>query len=130
MSDAIKTISVPSLPDSLPFCSAVQVGELIFLSGNLGNKPGKLELVEGGVAAETRQTFENIKEVLEAAGSSLDRVVKVTVFIADMADYAAMNKVYAEVFAGHRPARSTVAVKGLALDAHLEIECIALAGAG
>jgi reactive intermediate/imine deaminase len=90
--------------------------------------PGTSELVEGGVAAETRQTMENIRAVLDYAGSSMDRVVKCTVFLADIADYAAMNEAYRTFFPEHPPARSTVAGSGLALGARVEIECIAIVG--
>jgi reactive intermediate/imine deaminase len=112
----------------LPFSSAVRVGDVIYLSGQIGNLIGTRELVPGGVAAETRQTLENIGTVLEAAGSSLDRVFKCTVFLADIAEYAAMNEVYARFFPKDPPARSTVAGSGLALGARVEIECMAVVG--
>jgi len=123
-----QVIVAPGAPPGLPFSSAVRVGDLLFLSGQIGVKPGTLELVPGGVEAETRQTMENIKAVLEYAGSSLDRVVKCTVFLGDMQNFAAMNRVYASFFPGDKPARSTLGANGLALGAALEIECIALAG--
>jgi 2-iminobutanoate/2-iminopropanoate deaminase len=112
----------------LPFAEGVRVGDVIVLSGQIGAKPGSLELVPGGIQAETRQTLENIKTSLERYGSSMQRVVKCTVFIADMADWPAMNEVYVEMFKGHRPARSAVGASGLALDGNVEIECFALAG--
>lgn len=117
-----------SLPRVLPFSSAVRGGDILYVSGNLGNVPGKFELVAGGVAAETRQALENIRESLAVAGSSLDRVVKCTVFLADMADFQSMNEAYREFFPIDPPARTTVAVKALAMNARVEIECIALAG--
>jgi reactive intermediate/imine deaminase len=117
-----------SLPRVLPFSSAVRGGDILYVSGNLGNVPGKFELVAGGVAAQTRQALENIRESLAVAGSSLDRVVKCTVFLADMADFQAMNQAYREFFPIDPPARTTVAVKALAMNARVEIECIALAG--
>lgn len=117
---------VPPGVSRLPvFTPAVRVGNLIFLSGAIGVKPGTLELVEGGVAAETRQTLENLRTVLQAAGADLKDAVKCTVFLADIADYAAMNEVYAQFFPENPPARSTVAGSGLALGARVEIECIA-----
>ena len=116
------------VPAGLPFSAAVRVGDLLFLSGQIGNVPGTRQLADTGIAGQTRQTFENIKTVLAAAGSSLDRVVKCTVFLVDMRDYAAMNGVYAEYFPKDPPARSTVAGSGLALGARVEIECIAAAG--
>lgn len=112
----------------LPFSPAVRVGNLIFLSGQVGARPGTRELVPGGVTAETRQALENIRAVLAAAGSSMERVVKCTVFLADIAEYAQMNGVYATFFPTDPPARSTVAGSGLALNARVEVECIALAG--
>ncbi|SLN29571.1 Enamine/imine deaminase [Oceanibacterium hippocampi] len=123
----MKIHRVPDLPDSLPFCSAVEVDGLLHCSGNIGNRPGSLEVVPGGIAAETRQCMENIRSVLEYCGSSLDKVIKVTVFIDDMDGFWAMNEVYREFFTTHLPARSCVAVKALAIGAKVEIECIALA---
>jgi reactive intermediate/imine deaminase len=111
-----------------PFSDAVRVGDLLFLSGKVGTIPGKAELVPGGIAAETRQTMESIKATLIANGSSLDRVVKCTVMLADIREWAAMNEVYAQYFPNHRPARSSFGTSGLALNARVEIECIAAAG--
>ncbi|MGH7947898.1 MAG: RidA family protein [Candidatus Binataceae bacterium] len=116
-----------SLPRVLPFSSVVRGGDTLYVSGNLGNVPGKFELVAGGVAAETRQALANIRESLAIAGSSLDRVLKCTVFLADMADFQAMNDAYRDFFPIDPPARSTVAVKALAMNARVEIECVALA---
>lgn len=112
----------------LPFSTAVRVGNLLFLSGQIGNKPGTRELADTGITGQTRQTLENIKGVLAAAGSSIDRAVKCTVFLADIRDYQAMNAVYATYFPTDPPARSTVAGSGLALGARVEIECIATVG--
>jgi len=112
----------------LPFSDAVRVGDLLFLSGKVGTVPGTTALAPGGIAAETRQTMENIKATLLANGSSLDRVVKCTVMLADIREWAAMNEVYAPYFPNHRPARSSFGASGLALNARVEIECIAVAG--
>jgi reactive intermediate/imine deaminase len=109
----------------LPFSSAVRVDNTLYLSGNLGNIPGSLELAEGGIQGETRQTMENIKRVLEQFGSSLDQVVKCTVFLADMSEWGAMNEVYKTYFS-NPPARSALGASGLALGARVEIECIAV----
>jgi 2-iminobutanoate/2-iminopropanoate deaminase len=121
------TIQVPGSLEGLPFASAVQVDDLLYLSGQIGTLPNTTELVPGGIEPETRQTLENIRSVLEYAGSSVENVVKCTVFLVDIADYASMNAVYREFFANDPPARSTVAGSGLALGARVEIECIALA---
>jgi reactive intermediate/imine deaminase len=113
----------------LPFSSAVRVGNLLFLSGQIGNVPGTRQLADTAITGQTRQTLENIKAVLSAAGSSLERVVKCTVFLVTMADYQSMNAVYTTFFPKDPPARSTVAGSGLALGARVEIECIATVGA-
>ncbi len=112
----------------LPFSSAVRVGNMLYLSGQVGNVPGTRQLADTGIAGQTVQALENIKAVLASAGSSLERAVKCTVFLADIKDYAAMNTVYATYFPKDPPARSTVAGSGLALGARVEIECIATAG--
>jgi 2-iminobutanoate/2-iminopropanoate deaminase len=121
-----EVLQVPGAVAGLPFSPAVRVGDVIYLSGQIGNRIGTRELVPGGIAAETRQTLENIGTVLQSAGSSLDRVFKCTVFLADIGDYAAMNEVYAGFFPKEPPARSTVAGSGLALGARVEIECMAV----
>ncbi|WP_405282445.1 RidA family protein [Gaopeijia maritima] len=107
----------------LPFSEAVRVGPMLYLSGQIGNLPGTLTLVEGGIQAETRQTMDNIRAILERYGSSLDRVVKCTVMVADMAEWPALNEVYVEYFPGPKPARSALGANGLALGARVEIEC-------
>jgi 2-iminobutanoate/2-iminopropanoate deaminase len=109
-----------------PFSEAVRVGDLLFLSGMLGIRPGTSELVPGGIQPETRQTMENIRATVLRLGGSMERVPKCTVFLADMAEWAAMNEVYVEFFPTHRPARSALGVNGLALGARVEIECIAV----
>lgn len=119
---------VPEGVARLPvFTPAVRVGDLVFLSGAIGTPPtGELRVVEGGVGPETRATMENIRRVLEAAGLGFEDLVKCTVFLADIADYAAMNEVYVTYFEGMEPpARSAMAGSGLALGARVEIECIA-----
>ncbi|MGH7568054.1 MAG: RidA family protein [Gemmatimonadales bacterium] len=109
----------------LPFSTAVRVGNVLYLSGQIGNVPGSRQLADTGVAGQTRQTLENIKAVLALAGSALERVFKCTVFLSDIRDYGAMNAVYAKYFPKEPPARSTVAGSGLALGARVEIECLA-----
>jgi 2-iminobutanoate/2-iminopropanoate deaminase len=123
-----QVIQMPGASVGLPFSSAVRVGNVLYLSGQIGNVPGQRQLADTGVAGQTRQTLENIKAVLLHAGSSLERVVKCTVFLLDIRDYAAMNAVYATYFPKDPPARSTVAGSGLALGARVEIECLATVG--
>ncbi len=106
-----------------PFSEAVRVGDVLYLSGALGLADGKL--VEGGIGPETRQTIANIRTILERHGSSLDRIVKVTVMLADMGEWAAMNDVYLEHFTTSLPARSAFGTSGLALGARVEIEVVA-----
>jgi reactive intermediate/imine deaminase len=109
-----------------PFTPAVKIGNLLFLSGQVGTSAdAKGGLVAGGIKAETRQTLTNIKDVLEKSGSSMARVVKCTVFMADMKEWDAMNEVYVTFFPTNKPARSALGANGLALGARTEIECIA-----
>ncbi len=113
---------------ALPFSEAVRVGDILYLSGQIGIVPGTTELVPGGIGGETRQALENIKAILERNGSSLDRVVKCTVFLAEIKEWPNMNEVYRTYFPKAPPARSAMAASGLALDARVEIECIAVVG--
>jgi reactive intermediate/imine deaminase len=116
----------PVNPDmQLPFSDAVRVGHMLYLSGKIGNIPGTRDLAEGGIAGETRQTLDNIKASLEKHGSSLSEVVKCTVFLADIAEWGAMNEVYVTYFPVNPPARSALGSSGLALGARVEIECMA-----
>jgi len=109
----------------LPFSDAVRVGNMLYLSGAIGNLPGTLELIEGGIAAETRQTMDNIQATLEKYGSSLDEVVKCTIMLEDISEWNAMNEVYVTYFPNHKPARSALGADGLALNSKVEIECFA-----
>lgn len=111
---------------NLPFSEAVIVGNTIYLSGQIGNLPGKLEVVQGGIKNEARQAMENIKTVLENNGSSMDNIVKCTVMLADINEWPAFNEEYIQYFPGDKPARSAFATNGLALNARVEIECIAV----
>lgn len=108
-----------------PYSQAIRSSGFVFCSGQIGLDPATGDLVSGGVQAETRRALENLRSVLEAAGAGLDRVVKTTVFLASMDDFAAMNEVYAEFFAAGPPARTTVAVKSLPRGALVEIEAVA-----
>ena len=118
----------PYGPTARPFSPAVRVGKLLYLAGQMGTSPSAAGgVVPGGIAAETRQVMENIKDVLAKVGSSMDRVVKCTVFLADMKEWDAMNEVYKTFFAnGRYPARSALGASGLALNGRVEIECIAV----
>ncbi len=110
----------------LPFSQAVRVGDILYLSGALGNLPGRLELVPGGIEAETRQTMENIGTVLRENGLGFADIFKCTVMLADMSKWGDFNRVYLEYFAPDRlPARSAFGANGLALGAQLELECMA-----
>lgn len=108
-----------------PFSDIVQVGDLYFLSGQVGMDHSTRKLVEGGIQSETKQTLENIKAVLEYHGMKMENVVKCTVILADIEDFSAFNEVYKKYFP-NKPARTTFAAKGLAVGARIEIECIAV----
>jgi reactive intermediate/imine deaminase len=119
----------PYGPPTRPFSPAVRVGNMLYLSGQIGTDPSAAgRVVPGGIQAETRQTLENIKDVLVRSGSSMDRVVKCTVMMADMAEWDAMNVVYTTYFPRNKPARSAFGASGLALGARVEIECWATVG--
>lgn len=124
---AKQVIAPPGATRLAPYSPAVRSGNLVFLSGVIGTRPGTRELVAGGVGPETRQALENVRTNLAAAGLALGDVIKCTVFLASISDYDAMNAVYGEFFAQDPPARSAVGVAGLPLGARVEIECIAAA---
>lgn len=114
---------------SLPFSEAVRTKGLLFVSGQIGAAPGSLSVVPGGIQAQTRQALDNIAAILARHGSSMDRVVKCTVFLADVSEWADFNEVYVEYFVpGALPARSALGANGLAAGARVEVECIAAAG--
>ena len=123
--NAISTTNAPAAIG--PYSQAIKVGELVFVSGQLPIDPATGAFAEGGIKELTRQSLTNMKAILEEAGTSMANVVKTTVFLANMNDFAAMNEVYAEFFAAPFPARSAVAVKTLPKGALVEIECIAQA---
>lgn len=108
-----------------PYSTAVRVDNMLYLSGALGVVPGTRALAEGGIQAETRQTLENISATLKLFGTSMDNVVKCTVFLADIEEWGAMNEIYVTFFP-NKPARSAVGNAGLGLDARIEIECMAV----
>ena len=110
-----------------PYSQAIRWNGLVFCSGQIPLDPATMQIVEGGIAQQTERVFENLKAVLEASGSSLANVVKTTVFLKDMGEFAAMNEVYARYFGEKPPARSTVEAARLPRDVRVEIECIATA---
>jgi 2-iminobutanoate/2-iminopropanoate deaminase len=109
-----------------PYSQAIKAGGFVFVSGQIPIDPSTGQFVAGGVAEQTEQVLKNLSAVLEASGTSLARVVKTTVFLADMSDFAAMNEVYGRFFKNEPPARATVAAAGLPRDARVEIELVAL----
>jgi 2-iminobutanoate/2-iminopropanoate deaminase len=122
-----KIVSTEKAPKAIgPYSQAVRIEGLVYSAGQIGLNPATMEIVEGGVEAQTRQVFANLKAVLETAGSGLNYVVKTTVFLKEMSDFAAMNAIYAEFFPENPPARSTVSVAGLPKGGLVEIEVIAL----
>lgn len=122
-----KVIATTKAPAAIgPYNQAIQAGNMLFASGQLGLDPATGNFPEGGVKEQTIQSFLNVKAILEEAGFSINDVVKTTVFLADMADFAAMNEIYASQFEGDFPARSAVAVKTLPKNALVEVEVIAV----
>lgn len=122
----MEIVIAPKAPAALgPYSAAVRMGELVFTSGQIPAEPATGQLVPGGIAEQTEQSLKNLSAVLEAAGSGLDKVIKTTCFLTDMADFAAFNAAYGKYFMEHKPARSTVAVKALPKGALVEIECVA-----
>jgi reactive intermediate/imine deaminase len=115
----------PTADPGMPFSEVVRAGDLLFLAGQIGLQPGTRKPMPGGIGPETEAAMELIKALVEKHGSAMDRVVKCTVFLADMSEWSAMNAVYVRYFPTHKPARSALGVNGLALGARVEIECIA-----
>ena len=125
----LSMVHTESAPAAIgPYSQAIVVGDWVYCSGQIPIVPATGELLEGAIAEQTERVLSNLSEVLAAAGSSLDRVVKTTVFLADIGDFAAMNEVYARRFGHHRPARSTVQAGALPRRCKVEIECIARRG--
>jgi 2-iminobutanoate/2-iminopropanoate deaminase len=123
-----KTVATDAAPAAIgPYNQAIVAGALVYTAGQIALIPGEKRLAEGGVEAETEQALENLKAVLEAAGSSLERVVKTTVYLTDMADFPKMNAVYGRYFPADAPARATVAVRQLPMNGKVEIDAVALA---
>ena len=121
-----QAVSTPSAPKAIgPYSQAIKAGSLLFVSGQVPIDPATGNVVEGDIAAQTHRVFQNIGEILKAAGASFDHVVRTTVFLADMNDFSAMNAVYATYFSAPAPARATVEVSRLPKDARIEIDVIA-----
>jgi len=121
-----RTIVTDRAPRAIgPYVQAVQVGEWIFISGQIALDPDTGELVRGGIEEQTDRVLQNLRAILEAAGSSLEKVVKTTVYLADLNDFSKMNEVYARYFPGEKPARATVEVSRLPRDARIEMDAIA-----
>ena len=122
----IDFVATPNAPRAIgPYSQATRAGGLLFTAGQVGFDPSTGELVDGGIAEQTERVLLNIRAILQASGLEMANVVKTTVFLVDMADFAAMNTAYASAFGEHRPARSTVAVAALPRGARVEIEAIA-----
>lgn len=122
-----ETINTDKAPKAIgPYAQAIKAGEFIYTAGQIPIDPQSGNLIAGGIAEQTRQVLENLKAVLEAAGSSLDQVIKATVFLKNMADFTALNEVYGEYLGAAKPARSTVAVAELPRGALVEIDFVAL----
>ena len=125
--EVVRTDAAPAPFQGAPYSQAIKANGLVFVSGQVALRPGEKELVPGGVAQQTEQVFANLRAILEAAGSSLDRIVKTTVFLQRFDDFAAMNEVYARHVGDAPPARATVEVAKLPSGALVEIEAVALA---
>jgi 2-iminobutanoate/2-iminopropanoate deaminase len=124
--DVIVTEGAPKPFGGAPYNQAIRAAGLVFCAGQVGLEPASGTLVDGGVEAQARRAMENLSAVLEAAGSAVDRIVKTTIFVTDLGDFAAVNAVYGSFFEADPPARSTVQVAGLPGGAVVEIEAIAL----
>jgi 2-iminobutanoate/2-iminopropanoate deaminase len=110
--------------NTLPFSDAVRVGDVLYVSGKIGNVPGTMELAPGGIQGETRQALQNIKTSVERYGFSMSKPIKCTVFLADIAEWAKMNEIYVQFFPENKPARSAFGASGIALAGRVEIECM------
>jgi len=123
----LRSVTSEKAPKALgPYSQAIVTGDLVFCAGQVGLDPATGSVVSGDIKDQTRRCLDNLAAVLEAAGSSMDRVTKTTVFLTDLAEFTAMNEAYAERFGGHKPARSTIGIAALPRGARVEIECVAI----
>ena len=121
----MKLINSPEAPAAVgPYSHAARVGNLLFCSGQIPLDPESMKIVDGGIEAQTTQVVSNIRALLATVDATFENVVKTTVFLTDLGDFAAMNELYAEAFGDHKPARSTIQVAALPLGASVEIECV------
>ena len=126
--EVVRTEAAPAPFQGAPYSQAIQAAGLVFVSGQLSLRPDHAEIVGEGIAEQTEQVFANLRAILEEAGSGLDRLVKTTVYLTDLGDFAGMNEVYARHVGDQPPARATVEIAALPSGAKVEIEAIALAG--
>jgi 2-iminobutanoate/2-iminopropanoate deaminase len=124
----VRTEAAPAPFQGAPYSQAIRAGDLVFVSGQLALRPDQADIVGGTIEDQTEQVFANLRAILEEAGSGLDRLVKTTVYLADLGDFAAMNQVYARHVGARPPARATIEVSALPSGAKVEIEAVALAG--
>jgi 2-iminobutanoate/2-iminopropanoate deaminase len=124
----VRTEAAPAPFQGAPYSQAIRAGDLVFVSGQLALRPDHAEIVSDSIQEQTEQVFANVRAILEEAGSGLDRLVKTTVYLADLGDFGGMNEVYAKHVGSQPPARATIEVSGLPSGAKVEIEAIALAG--
>jgi 2-iminobutanoate/2-iminopropanoate deaminase len=126
--EVVRTEAAPAPFQGAPYSQAIVAGDLVFVSGQLSLKPGDKELTGGTVGEQTEQVFANLRAILEAAGSGLDRIVKTTVYLQDLGDFAAMNEIYTKHVGDRPPARATIEVAALPSGALVEIDAIAVTG--
>jgi 2-iminobutanoate/2-iminopropanoate deaminase len=124
----VRTEAAPAPFQGAPYSQAIRAGDLVFVSGQLALRPDHAEIVSDSIGEQTEQVFTNLRAILEEAGSSLGRLVKTTVYLTDLGDFAAMNEVYAKHVGAQPPARATIEVSALPSGAKVEIEAVALAG--
>jgi 2-iminobutanoate/2-iminopropanoate deaminase len=124
----VRTDAAPAPFQGAPYSQAIRAGDLVFVSGQLALRPDHAEIVSDSIGEQTEQVFANLRAILEHAGSGLDRLVKTTVYLTDLGDFAAMNEVYAKHVGDQPPARATIEISALPSGAKVEIEAVALAG--